>query len=364
MNAEMSGMLREMNLARAFRTFAFLVGGCIVGAGVLHAQQPEYRLDESGKWVLVSSPEPGTDEATIAKARSLYADKKYDAAVSLLDQWIELNEFKSSPYLPQAFLLRGDAKTARSDEYAGLLDYERVVNDFPASEEFVTALEREFDTGSRYLNGLRRRVFGLFRLDSGVPIGEEIMLRINERLPGSRLAERALIELADFYYRTRDLRMAAETYDAFLTLFPTSDYRQKAMQRRVYATIARFKGPAYDATGLLDAKIQIMDFTEAFPDQAEQAGMSDALVARLDESAAATMLETARWYLKRSDTVSARLELRRLVRKFPHTAAAARAAELMQKISSPHKAERKEPDGAERSSHVRSSRVQPTGGVR
>ena len=57
--------------------------------------------------------------------------------------------------------------------------------------------------------------------------------------------------------------------------------------------------------------------------------MSDALVARLDESSAAQMLDTGTWYMKQSDAVSARLTFRRLIRKYPTTAAAARALEIM-----------------------------------
>ena len=64
--------------------------------------------------------------------------------------------------------------------------------------------------------------------------------------------------------------MAAETYDVFLTLFPKSEHRRKAMQRRVYSNIARFKGPKYDASGLVEAKFQIERFS-AVPAQAEQA---------------------------------------------------------------------------------------------
>ena len=49
----------------------------------------------------------------------------------------------------------------------------------------------------------------------------------------------------------------------------------------------------------------------------------------LDESAAAQMLTSARWHLRRSDEPSARLVLRRLVRKHPQTVASREAMELM-----------------------------------
>jgi tetratricopeptide (TPR) repeat protein len=246
-----------------------------------------------------------------------------------LDEWIEVNEFSKSPLLPEAYLRRGDARVALGREDKALYDYEQVIKDFPGTEQFVISLERELEIGLRYLNGLRRRLWGTFRIEDATSIGEELLLRVQERLPGSRLAERAAIELADYYYRERELRLAADAYDIFVINYPRSEYQQKAMQRRVFANIARFKGPKYDAGGLLEAQILIRDFAQRYPAQAEETGMNDALVARLDESAAAQMLETARWYFKRKDPTSARVLLTRLVRKHPQTIAAGEGIVLM-----------------------------------
>lgn len=315
---------------RAGRSLLFLSVAAL-GIGLsssAFAQSKEFRLDPAGGWEPARAPKPGTDEAVIADARQFLAERRYGAAESLLDRWIDANENSKSAWLAEAYLLRGDARLGNDDEEEALRDYEEVVQGFTGSDMFPLALEREMDVALKYLNGLHRRVLGL-RIDSGVGLAEEILLRINERLPGSRLAERALLELADYYYRARDLRMAAESYDVFLRLYPQSEYRQRALQRRVYANIARFKGPKYDATGLLDAKLQVEQFAREYPVEAEAAGMSDALVARLEESAAAQMLDTGTWYMKQSDAVSARLTFRRLIRKFPTTAAAARALEVM-----------------------------------
>lgn len=272
----------------------------------------------------------------VAARRALASDQPREAR-RILTKWLDANKGAEHPLLPEAYYLRGNALLALDDEFEALYDYEEVVRNFPASEFFVSALEREFDVARLYLNGRRKPTLGI-RLGSGVPIAEEIIIRICERLPGSKLAERALLELADFYARTRDLRMAAETYDVFLRLFPRSDLRQKAMQRRIYANVAQFKGPGYDATVLREAAVLIDDFQTEFPAQARQSGLTDALVARLDESAAASMLRTARWYLDRGDPVSARLTARRLVKRHARTASAHEALELIQIIDRDHPA--------------------------
>lgn len=292
----------------------------LAAARVAGAQTTEYRLDKSGQWEAVSTPEQGTDAAVIAEARNHLAESRPDKAKTLLDKWIAAHENEDNKYLPEAYLLRGDATTAAGNEYKALYDYERVINHFAATEQFVTALERELDIGVRYVNGLKYRWLGV-RIWDASDIGEELLIRVQERLPNSRLAERAGIELADYYYRTHDLELAGEAYELFLVNYPNSAYKQKAMKRRVYSAIGQYKGPMYNSASLIDAQALIKRFSTLYPSEAQEVGINDALVARLDESAAAELLESARWYMSEGDAVSARYTLSRLVQKYPSTAA-------------------------------------------
>ena len=278
------------------------------------------------------------DEQVMLEARRLLANMQASRAQDLLTTWLERNAGGQSPQLPEAYYLRGNAKLAQDDEYEALYDYEEVVKNFPASEFFVTSLERELDVAKLYFGGrMKPGLFGI-RMDSGVPVAEEIVLRINERMPGSKLAERALMTLADHYASERDLPMAVETYDTFVKLYPRSDMRQQAMQRRTYATVAQFKGPAYDSSVLTDASVQVENFQLEYPGAAQEAGLTDGLQARLDESRAASMLNTAQWYVRRDDPVAARLTLVRLVKRHPKTAAAQDALKLVQQIDAQHPA--------------------------
>ena len=291
-------------------------------AGIAHGQGTEYRMDSSGRWTPVPADEHDADRQVMTRTRELLAAGNFDEARALIHPWLNANSGSGSPYVPEAYILRGDAKVGQGDEFDALYDYERVVNRFPSSEMFAIALERELDVAVLYFNGLRRRSLGLFRIDSGRPIAEEIVMRINERLPGSKLAERALLELGNHYYKRRELRMAAETYDVVLTLFPTSRHRLFAMQRRIFSNVARFKGPRYDATPLIEARLQIDQFAANGAETAEQLGLGEELKIRLDEAAAEQMLEVSNWYIKRGDPTSARFTMQRLVRRFPSTKAA------------------------------------------
>ena len=302
----------------------------ILSLSPLISAQTSYQLDSKGAWTPQAQAAPDPEHAALDQGRRQIAQGQFSSARDTLTNWLDEHENSDSPYLAEAYLLRGNAKLGQGKEYSSLFDYEKIANKYPESEYFAPALERELDVAILYLNGLRKPSLGL-RIDSGVDVAEEIILRINERLPGSRLAEKAVMELADYYYRDRDLKMAATAYDCFLILFPKSELREHAMQRRTFATIAQFKGPRYDASGLVEAKYQVQEYQQEFPIQSQRTGMGDALVARLDESSAAQMLYVANWYLKHGDNPGARLTLHRLVNKHPSTASAHEALAMLGK---------------------------------
>jgi len=310
---------------RSVAVFALALAACLQPA----LAQPDLTLDPSQGWTANAPDEARpADGQLMDRCRALLAEGNAKEARSILSDWLDENEFSTSPFLAEAYLLRGDSRVATNSEWWALYDYEAVIKQFPSSVEFPKAVEREFDIGKRYLTGLKTKIFWM-RLEDATSLGAELLVRVQERLPGSRIAEEACLVLADHYYQVRDLTQASEMYDVFLHNFPTSEHRQRAMQRRAYASIGQFKGPSYDASGLVEARSLIKNFAEQYPAEAERAGMSDALSARLDESIASQKLEKARWYFRQGDDVSARFTLNRLRRSHPRTVAASIAYDLM-----------------------------------
>lgn len=316
--------------------FGVLVAlGAVVSAITpANAQSTEFILDDQAEqnggdpWSVASAPAPGTDAATLGEARRLIAEGRPRRAKAILNDWIEIHERAGNPRLAEAYLLRGDAWLAADREYQALYDYETVVRDFSSSPEFITAVSREFEIGSLYLGGLKRRWLG-FRLESGNDLGEELLIRSQERLPGSELAEQAAITLADWYYERRELELAQEMYAIFLANYAQSEFRRHASLRQIFCAVARFKGPSYDASTLIDARLLILEYRSRYPAEAEAAGITEGLLNRIDESAAQQMLQTAMWYLNRGNEASAKFSMERLLAQHPASVAASKAARAM-----------------------------------
>ncbi|MCC6659613.1 MAG: outer membrane protein assembly factor BamD [Phycisphaerales bacterium] len=291
-------------------------------------QTSQFTLGPDGQWVAGQAPEPGSDGAILADARRLLAEGEPGKALDLLKPWLKEHAHTDNALLPAMYLARGDAYVADGDEYEALYDYEYLCRQYPGTPEFITAVERELEIATRYVNGLNRKRFGL-RIASATSEGVELLIRVQERTPGSGLAERALLELADYYYRKRDYPMSVESYDIFLKNYPRSRYRMQAMLRLVRSYIANYKGARYDNSGLQEARALTQDFMVSYPLDARRAKLDDSLVSRIDEAAAAQMLVRAHAYDRRRDPVSSRATLRRLIEKYPATAGAERAAGIM-----------------------------------
>jgi len=292
------------------------------------AQAQQYTLDPNRQWSSPGQPEPGSDAALLAEARRHLAEDQPAEARRIANQWINANERSISPLVPAFRLVRGDAMTAMGDEFEALYDYEAIATRFRESEEFPYAVERELDIALRYAGGLNQKILGM-RIGDPEDVLTELLIRVQERMPKSQLAERAAIALADFYYDRRKLPMARDAYDLYLRNFPAGPNRVKAEQRRIQADIARFKGPRYNSAPLINARVQLNEFVKRYPAEADASGMNEAMIARLDESAGASLLEVANWYLKVGDEPSARVALRRLLRDHPRTVAGERAETML-----------------------------------
>jgi len=311
-------------LRRALRPLlAVLTVLCMAQTGWSQAER--YELDALDQWKKVADIDPSSEEAQLLAARRALIDGEPARAERLSSAFLE--RYPLSRYRADALLVRGDAKRGQ-DEYEALFDYEEICRRYPGSAVFIPALEREYEIAVTYADGLRRRFFGTFRWVDASEDAEELLIRVQERLPGSELGEKACMSLADYYFDKREMMMAAEAYRIFIENYPRSGRVSKARLRLIYAYLAGFRGPEYDASGLLEARAKLRSLQSLQPGLAQQVGAESILV-RIEESEAAKFLSTAAWYLEVNDPISAELFIRRLVQRHPASIATLEALRIV-----------------------------------
>ncbi len=284
------------------------------------AAQTEYTLDDFDRWTPVQGSK--ATEPMLQQAQVALANDEPQRAMALADAFMEQNPLSTAR--SEALLIKGDALLAMDNEWQALFAYEEIARRYPTTSSFVPALEREFEIAKAYANGLRKRFLGTFRLVAAGDDAQEILIRIQERLPGSELAEKAVMELADYYFRIRDMPLAADAYDLFVQNYPRSRQVVKARLRLIYSYYAQFKGPEFEGTGLEEAATSLRQLQADEPAVAQKIG-ADALLVRIYESEAARLKSQADWYMTMNDWIAAELSIRALVKRYPNSIAAIQA---------------------------------------
>lgn len=289
--------------------------------------QEKFQLKDKGFEKAVAF-HPDSPEGRLQRVRKELAAGEGKAAYKLADRWIK--DYPNHKLRPEAYLLRGDSWVVMKDYYSALFDYEYVVRGFPGTDAFNIAMDREFKIAQAFAQGLKRKFLGM-QILSATDTAEEIFIRIQERAPGSALAERAGKELADYYYNQSEMDLAVEAYELFVKNYPQSQWKQHGMLRLIQANIATFKGPEFDVTGLLEAQRRLLDYKAAFPAGAERVG-ADALLLKLEESIASRGLLVAQWYDRKGKQVSAKYLYQRLISDHPRTGAAIASLKRLKEI--------------------------------
>jgi outer membrane protein assembly factor BamD (BamD/ComL family) len=299
-----------------------LVSGPLAG---LRAQDEQFRerqiLDPNADdWKDETPPAPGTPEATLDTARSLLARGEARQARRLLSKWIEQHP-DHDRYLEGVYLYAESCFETR-DYYRAYEHYE-VVAESGSGDLFQRAVRREIDCARAFLAGQKRIVWRIFRLpayDDGV----EILDRVWERVPGTRIGETVLRLKADHFFNSGDMDLAQDEYVNLAREYPSGRFIRVAMLRSAEAADASFPGVPFDDRALVDADERYRAVKATFPDYAAREAV-DARLQGIREKRAEKDLYVGRYYEKVKQPGAAEFYYRQLLKDWPETLAAADA---------------------------------------
>jgi outer membrane assembly lipoprotein YfiO len=159
----------------------------------------------------------------------------------------------------------------------------------------------------------------------------EMMYRLQQRSPGSPLAEKALLRTADYYYSDRQYDLAVDAYQAYIKNYPRSPHIPRVKLRQAYANLAQFHGVRFDTTPITDAKTLLEEIVKSYPELAEQENIP-ALLKRIDETFAQKLAVTADFYRRTHEPAAAVYTYEYLEQTYPGTPEAIDAERSVAKI--------------------------------
>jgi outer membrane assembly lipoprotein YfiO len=304
----------------------------LLSAGFAHAQTtapttpPPAAEFRDGKWQPVeSTAAPTAASAPVADsmldhAQQLLASKDPDAAQTVALYWIKTHTSKAAGR-DRAIFLVAQAKFAIDgwqDRTYAFYWCDNLLDDYPDSKFFVQALDLQYKIADADLLASKNKPFGLgFFGDEDEAI--EMLYRIQIRVPGSPLAQKCLLRTADYYYANGHYDLAHDTYGYFIKSFPRSKQVPQAKLRQAFASLAQFKGIRFDPTALYNAKTELVDFSMAYPEMAEEENVAG-IISRIDQALARKLFVTAEYYRNTQKWHGAVYMYRYLILTYPNAA--------------------------------------------
>ncbi len=312
-----------------------------VEAGATGAAQPQtWERRGPGSWGLVPASQPAATTTPATQPEAAATNDLLDRADRMLARrqgrrvrgtllsWLRAN--RDAPDRDRGLYLLAEAYRQSRDGLRAFYHLDELLDYYPERGVYDPALEKQFAIANTYLAGRKDRLFGLpllGRRDEAV----EMLFRIQERSPGSPLAERALLRSADYYYDAAQYDLAGDAYAAYLRSYARSPAAPRVRLRQAFSSLAQFRGLDFDATPLVDARAQLEDVATEYPDLAAEENVRE-VIERIDAALAAKLYRTADYYRRTAQPQAAAHMYRSIVAQYPNSRDAARAEQALARL--------------------------------
>ena len=193
----------------------------------VHGQTKPTKTEElqGGRWIAVDKTAPeATVDPELVRIEELINAGHFKQASSRAVDWLLKNP--ASPAKDRGLFLNAEALYRYGDRVKSFYYLDQLLDEFPESKLFYPALDKQYQIADDFLPAAghaayKSRFLGLAiigREDEAI----EMMYRIQQRSPGSQLAERALLRTADYYYADAQYDLAGDAYAAYARSYPRS----------------------------------------------------------------------------------------------------------------------------------------------
>jgi len=283
--------------------------------------------DQTQQWTAADQP-VNRPQGPLGQARELIDAAEYRKAEMVLSKYIEAND--DTQDRAAAMLLYADCAFMRGRYYKANGRYQRVIEEYPQTDQFAISLRRQLDIAGAWLEGRKRRLVGIIPVRAD---GEALDLlgHIEQMGTGHRIAEVAVRMMADYYFRTGQYELAELHYRRLIKDYHSAKYTKMAMSRTAASALAMFPGVSFDQTPLLEAKELYTEYLERFPGHAKKEGVQT-ILADIDRKRAEKEYQVGRFYVRIGKPQAAAYYFNYVLKTWPDTIWADRAGEELDRL--------------------------------
>ena len=298
----------------------------LCAAGTSHADlvyRPNEGWKQEGGGLLGSLSGSITGSTATAKSADLqlqYADdlakrNKLSEACDALRAL--LRAFPLSQQTAEARLRLGDLLERRGKFEEAFETFDQLLVKNPESKQFTNALDGMFAIGKRYMNGEKRRLFGVKTFSSNRR-AEEMFDTILKRAPYARSAPQVMLFRGMVLERQGKDAEALASYQQILERFPSDPVADDAQYQMGYIRLRNVRSGSYDSVDRVRAQESFEDYLNRAPQNGKIPQARENLQL-LESNRRKATLDAAKFYEKTGKTKAAAIYYKEILQNHPGT---------------------------------------------
>ena len=228
-----------------------------------------------------------------------------------------LKHFPLAPEAPLAVLRVAQIEDKNGDYEKAFRFYDTYLEKYPEGDDFKTALDSMVKIAKRFMDGERRRLFGIKMFASNVR-SQEMFEAILKRAPFSSGAAQIMLYRAAMLERQSKDQEAILAYQEILERFPSDPAAEDAQYQIGYIRLKGVKHGSYDTVDRIRAQESFEDFLNRSPNGGKSVQARENLQ-KLDAEQRKSTLEVAKFYEKTGKTKAAVVYYEDLIRTSPES---------------------------------------------
>lgn len=310
--------------------------GLATSAAVAQEGRKSFTLSPDGSWqrlpdaVAPSATQPTRAAADAALDRVAQRIQRGEFELAYTDcvRWLKANA--ASPGYDRGLYLAAIALKGKLEPIRAFYYCDQLLDEYPESERFQDTLTLQYELADLYLDGLKDKLLGA-RIVARDDAAIEMLFRIQQRAPGSPVAEKALLRTADWYWSDGQFDLAGDAYQSYVKAYPRSPLVPQARLREAYSNLAQFRGPAFDAASVLNARQLLASLIAEYPEVAREQDLP-AKLELADRQLARKLVIRADYYRRTGQPASAIKVCKRAIAQYPTLPEADDARKLLAKL--------------------------------
>ena len=304
----------RISLRAAALAFAILLGLAMV------AEAQWTWTPQTGRWVNIKRMPKETAELQLEYARSLMLEGDYKKALHEVNKFAEF--YGDDPLADQNQFLRAEIYMADGKLYAAAKEFQQVLSAYPATSLYDDTIAKQYEIGDRFYELGQAKLQKRWTFFRKRPLRRaiEVYAMVIDNQPFTEAAAEAQYKLGLCHHTRGEHLEAAYEYRRVIEDYAGSEWVDEASHGLATAYYDQSLPPDYDQMPSQLAIEAIDSFTVRFPNDGRGAELGEKRQ-EMRNNIAQQRLQSARFYEKRRQFVSARIYYEVVVKQFPDTPA-------------------------------------------